>query len=42
MGGDPFAPNPMSGAPTLGPSSGMKSFGGVMPGTVAPMPPGMN
>ena len=42
MGGDPFAPNPMSGAPTLGPSSNMRSPGGVMPGTVAPMPPGIN
>ena len=42
MGGDPFAPNPMSGAPTLGPSSSMRSAGGVVPGTVAPMPPGIN
>jgi hypothetical protein len=42
MGGDPFAPNPMSGAPTLGPSSSMRSPGGVMPGTVAPMLPGIN
>jgi hypothetical protein len=42
IGGDPFAPNPMSGAPTLGPSSSMRSAGGVMPGTIAPMPPGMN
>jgi hypothetical protein len=42
MGGDPFAPNPMSGAPTLGPASGMRSPGGVVPGTVAPMPPGIN
>jgi hypothetical protein len=42
MGGDPFAPNPMSGAPTLGPASSMRSAGGVMPGTVAPMPPGIN
>jgi len=41
-GGDPFAPNPMSGAPTLGPSSSMRSAGGVMPGTIAPMPPGIN
>jgi hypothetical protein len=42
MGGDPFAPNPMSGAPTLGPSNSMRSPGGVMPGTVAPMPPGIH
>jgi hypothetical protein len=42
MGGDPFAPNPMSGAPTLGPGATMRSAGGVMPGTVAPMPPGIN
>lgn len=42
MTGDPFAPNPMSGAPTLGPGATMRNPGGVMPGTVAPMPPGIN
>ena len=38
----PVAPNPMSGAPTLGPASGMRAPSGVVPGTVAPMPPGIN
>ncbi len=38
---DPFAPNPMSGAPTLGPSStnNRGGLGGRMPGTLAPMGP---
>jgi hypothetical protein len=39
---DPFAPNPMSGAPTLGPSSSGNrgGMGGRMPGTIVPMGPG--